>query len=108
MQICGECIECCTAFPVVELNKPAGAPCVFADKGCKIYANRPQSCKDCWCAWVTQPEIGIELRPDKCGVIFEKVAENVMVATVVGSITKYALWQITSFKKQNYKVLIKK
>lgn len=106
MQECGECTECCTAFPVVELKKPAGKACTFSDKGCKIYDSRPQSCKDCLCAWITQPSVGKELRPDRCGVIFERIGDSTMLATIVGPINKHIHGQILSFKQQGYEVRV--
>jgi hypothetical protein len=52
--------------------------------------------------------VGAELRPDKCGVIFEKAAEGVMLATITGDMNKYISGQIRSFKQQGYQVRVRK
>lgn len=70
---CGECQECCFAVGVHELNKPVWTRCEHqCDKGCAIYGERPQSCKDYYCLY--QAGLlngGEELRPDRLGVIFD-------------------------------------
>ena len=104
---CGECTACCTAFPVKELKKPIATECDYADEGCKIYNDRPQSCQDCLCAWITQPVAVLELRPDKCGVIFER-NKDIMIGTVIGPITPIIQGQIEDFKKQGFKVIMQK
>lgn len=107
MQECGGCTACCHAFPVAELNKPIYTKCEHADKGCKIYKDRPQSCKDCFCSWVTQPKVHPELRPDKCGVIFEKRSETEIHATLLREPTDLALGQMHNYElEQGCKVLI--
>ena len=105
---CGGCTECCTAFPVVELNKDAWTVCDYADEGCKIYNARPQSCRDCYCAWITQPVVAPGMRPDKCGVIFEKVSDTVMVGTIIGEVDPRVKGQVNAFKSQGFRVLIQK
>ena len=105
MQECGECTACCYAFPVVELEKERFTKCEYANKGCKIYNVRPESCRKCLCAWVTQPEIPIELRPDQCGVIFEKLSDDTILATLLREPTQQAINQKFDFERQGYRVL---
>ena len=57
---------------VPELYKPAWTGCTncAAGLGCKVYADRPQSCRDFVCGWLLAPYMGPDLRPDKCHVVF--------------------------------------
>ena len=100
----GSCTACCYAFPVVELGKGPMTECKHADGGCLIYEDRPQSCRECFCAWVTQPAASENLLPDKCGVIFEKISDDKMSATRVGAVTAVVEGQLRAFKAQGYKV----
>lgn len=72
--LCGNCTLCCKLTAVPELNKPAGSWCKHckAGKGCTIYDDRPESCKNFRCVWLTGG-LPPELRPDKSRVIFERL-----------------------------------
>jgi len=48
--------------------------------GCKIYETRPQSCIDFKCSWLLDDNMSVDLRPDKCNIIFEKVTDEVEIA----------------------------
>jgi hypothetical protein len=81
---CGTCTMCCRSLGVEELNKPAWTRCTHSRPGtahgCAIYADRPPSCQSYECAWhqtqqVTHPWPP-ELRPDRCGVIFDGGARD--------------------------------
>lgn len=66
---------------VKEVTKPAYTHCTHeCDKGCAIYATRPESCAGYSCLWLLEadPEakapvrfLREEERPDKSGVMFE-------------------------------------
>lgn len=68
---CGSCIMCCTALEIAELKKPAGPACpnCILTGGCKIYASRPQVCRDFECEWLTQRDLPSTMRPDRVGTI---------------------------------------
>jgi hypothetical protein len=68
---CGSCTECCRIVAVPELYKNAGTPCPQCNvgSGCTIYAERPQSCRDFDCGWLSADYMGPELRPDRCHVV---------------------------------------
>lgn len=75
---CGGCTMCCklpAAPPSTQLpeGKPAGVWCQHCDKGkgCRIYADRPQGCRDFMCLWKVMPDFPEELRPDKCKVMWQ-------------------------------------
>ncbi|MEJ1161952.1 hypothetical protein [Prosthecomicrobium sp. N25] len=75
---CGSCTLCCKLMGVREMDKGRGQWCPECLKGtgCRIYATRPQSCRDFACAWLEAPPgparqaLGDALRPDRCRVIF--------------------------------------
>lgn len=103
MQDCGECVECCYAFKVEDW-KEACEECKYEDKGCSIYEDRPQVCKDYECAWLGQPNGHKPLRPDKCGAIFTKMPDNVIFVSVLNKMTYLIHLQIEDFKKQGYRI----
>ena len=54
---CGSCTLCCKLIGVTELEKPAGEWCKHCEvgKGCKIYAERPETCSAWHCGWQMLP-----------------------------------------------------
>ena len=105
---CGECTVCCTLSVVSELNKGAGITCKYCDKGCSIYTTRPKVCKEFECAYL-QGGKNIELRPDRCGIMFFKKSNRLMTGIQVPNvaITDMAKKQIASFNTQGYSVIIR-
>ena len=107
---CGDCTVCCTLSVVSELNKKAGEHCIYCiNNGCDIYGDHPQVCKDFECAYL-QGGNNIELRPDKCGIMFFKKSERIFCGMAVPgtSITDWAKGQIASSNKQGYSVVLLK
>ena len=70
MRTCGDCTLCCTLCHVPELDKAEGVQCEHCEKGCTIYAGRPDSCVSYECAWIKE-EVPEFMRPDLCGVMVE-------------------------------------
>jgi len=101
---CGGCTACCYAFPVNDAGKAGFKKCKHEDGKCLIYENRPQVCKDYECAWLGQPTAPLELRPDKCGVIFTKLDDETMQVTLLRKPESIAVLQAYDFKKQGYKI----
>lgn len=88
MRECGGCVVCCYVAEIVELKKPANVLCRYAKlgEGCGVYKDRPGSCKKFSCSWLNGELVNEELRPDKCGVMFEKLpGKETYVAFVDGS-----------------------
>ncbi len=84
LKACGECNLCCVLFTIDELNKPHDVVCPHSTKeGCTIYADRPALCKTFVCQWLDTKEMGEELRPDKCGIIYHR-AGGMLLATQRG------------------------
>ena len=111
MNTCGECTACCTLSVVEELNKEAGVTCKHCvlQKGCSIYEDRPKVCKDFECAYL-QAGNNIELRPDKCGVMFFKKNERIFTGVLVPGVdvTNTAKGQIEAFNRQGISVILLK
>ena len=82
--ICGPCSLCCELLPVPQLNKPESVMCSKCDpgNGCTIHETRPQICRtfDCVFLQSDSKEMGEELRPINCHVVFEKVNETLYLA----------------------------
>lgn len=109
MNICGECTVCCTLSVVEELDKGPGETCKYCvlQKGCSIYEKRPQVCKDFECAYL-QAGKDIEMRPDKCGVMFFKNSDRIFTGVLVPGVevSNKAKGQIESFNKQGISVIV--
>lgn len=72
---CGECQACCVALAVDVhgKDKPAGQKCQHqCEKGCGIYADRPEACSGYWCLYLSGFLVGGEdMRPDRLGVVLD-------------------------------------
>lgn len=104
---CGGCTLCCKVCVVPELHKPAGTKCRYqGEGGCTNYENRPESCRKFECAYY-QAGGNIELRPDHCGVVWERTGD-----TMYGTLDRdrddhpHLAGQINAFKKAGAKVEI--
>lgn len=107
---CGDCTACCTLSVVPELNKQAGQECLHCiNNGCSIYKKHPQVCKDFECAFL-QNGNNIELRPDKCGIMFFKKSDRIFCGALVPDVpvSDLAKGQIAAFKQQGYSVILLK
>jgi len=109
---CGECTVCCTLSVVKELNKEAGETCkhCISNKGCGIYGEHPQECKDFECAYIESGVKNIDLRPDKCDVMFFRKTDRIFVGAVVPNktVSDTARGQIEAFKRQGFSVVMLK
>lgn len=80
---CGDCTACCKVLPIDDdiLAKDSNVLCVHCDKGCTVYDDRPISCVNFNCVYI---EDGYDesLRPDKTGVIFEKITTKIYLGLV--------------------------
>jgi hypothetical protein len=77
---CGTCTVCCYALPIdtPEMRKGSGVVCEHCDgRGCRIYATRPNNCREFYCGWRVLPHLGDDWRPDICGVLVSPQGENI-------------------------------
>ena len=68
---CGACELCCKVMAVQELEKPKGSWCSNCDigNGCKIYTERPNSCRTFYCGYLISPNLDEHWYPAKCKMI---------------------------------------
>jgi hypothetical protein len=80
---CGSCTVCCTVMGVPELKKRPWQQCphVVAGQGCGIYAERPIGCRQFICGWLLDPNMGPDLKPENCHVVFSQQNEQNIIAT---------------------------
>lgn len=82
MKTCGSCTMCCKLLGIKEIAKPTNKWCGHCEigKGCRIYDNRPQSCREFECLYLMSFDQGttpaIELRPDKCKVVIAPTTDE--------------------------------
>lgn len=71
---CGGCSACCTELGVVggDLRKMPGDECpnCVPGKGCAIYAQRPQPCRNFHCLWLSLDGLDDSWRPDRSRIMF--------------------------------------
>jgi hypothetical protein len=53
----------------------------MAEKGCGIYAERPAGCRQFICGWLLDPNMGEDLKPENCHVVFSQQNEQNIIAT---------------------------
>ena len=80
---CGSCTKCCTVMAVAEIKKKAWVECphAAAGLGCKIYSDRPSGCRKFICGWLLDPQMGPDLKPENCHVVFYQINGQNIVAT---------------------------
>ena len=105
---CGECTLCCTVLEIKEVDSKANETCkhCILKKGCKIYDKRPQGCKEFKCMWLQMDNVHEDLRPDKCGVVFEKFTDKVIMGGTMGYMSSIVPGQIQAFNNEGISVVI--
>jgi hypothetical protein len=69
---CGSCTMCCKVYDVPPIdNKPRGVWCKHCKpgKGCGIWQERPEFCRDFHCHWILDVSFGEEWKPDKSKLV---------------------------------------
>lgn len=82
---CGDCTLCCTTCAVDELDKPYNVVCNHCQNGCTIYEFRPKTCREFSCAYHQTENTNVAMRPDILGVVFEKLADDLMFGSVIAN-----------------------
>ena len=110
MAECGECTLCCELLYIKELNKPSNTLCTFCDKGCTIHNDKPKECQTFKCAYYQMKKVSIKLRPDNCGVIFEKLEDDLMLGTMNSKHKDFSFvqGQVSFFLKEKINVVLSK
>jgi hypothetical protein len=77
---CGECMVCCEYMPIStpRLIKRAEVLCdhCVVNRGCSIYATRPNVCRTWHCLWRRDAAMPDELRPDRSRMIFSLIVHD--------------------------------
>ena len=104
---CGDCTACCTLLPIKVINKPINTRCQHCVGGCSIHETKPQTCAEFQCAYYQADNVPIDLRPDKCGVIFIKIDDKTFRGVIDPEMemSDMAKAQIKDFRKQGYEVI---
>ncbi len=78
---CGACTVCCVNLTIDDpaLQKLPGVKCKNMIKagGCKIYQDRPKTCRDWYCMWRYIPGLDESWRPDLKGIVIKRVFEDI-------------------------------
>lgn len=66
---------------ITELGKRPGIWCHHCapGKGCAIYDDRPTSCRDFACLWLSQQSVPLECRPDRTKIVLTLEANNTRI-----------------------------
>lgn len=91
MKSCGDCHECCS-LPGIREFKSDFTRCkhLGTHDGCTIYKDRPLPCRAFNCLWRVNKVMDWQLRPDRCGVMFEVFPTE---KTVIALMRPKAKWQ---------------
>jgi hypothetical protein len=65
---CGTCTLCCKVYPVPVLEKSCGKWCKHCSpgKGCGIWLERPEFCREFYCRYMLDAALGPEWKPEVC------------------------------------------
>jgi hypothetical protein len=59
------------------IQKQAGVPCRYCERGCRIHDQRPPVCREFYCAWRTVEIFDESWRPDRSGVFAQLETEDI-------------------------------
>lgn len=55
---------------------------MHCDNGCMIHEAKPSECTDFDCEYAKAKKAHTDVRPDNCGVMFEKLTERIILGTL--------------------------
>ena len=107
---CGECTLCCKLLPIPWESSNAGEYCKYCvhTKGCKKFKTADKRCLEFECAYRQMKKVSIKLRPDNCGVIFERVSDNIFLGTKEKKtkLNEIVMKQIFLLNREGFSVVI--
>ena len=82
---CGTCTMCCKVYTIRELNKPAGRWCIHCvqGSGCGVHPSRPRSCREFFCSWLVDPNLGPAWKPEVCRFVLSADATHRAIMVTV-------------------------
>ena len=108
--ICDGCTLCCKLLETHDVPSDIGVYCHNCEPGvgCGIYDTRPTECKTYQCMWAQMKHAGDELRPDKCNIVFDRIADEVITARIEegSKLNGLLTAQIDFFNNEGFSVLV--
>jgi hypothetical protein len=110
MRECGECTMCCKELELHTIASSIGELCRYCTVGvgCQIYEERPGECKQYQCMWTQMENVSEDLRPDRCGVIFDRAGDDVITGRLSEGreISELLKGQIETFMSEGFSVVL--
>ena len=108
MRECGECTLCCKLLETHDIPSKIGVYCQHCSQGCGIYPDRPEECRTYQCLWSQMETVGDELRPDRCGIIFDRISDDVITARLEEGqkMNSLVVAQMGAFNREGFSVLV--
>ena len=107
---CGECTLCCKLLETHDIPSKIGVYCEHCDilLGCTIYSGRPKECSVYKCMWLQMENAGIELRPDKSHIIFDRISDKTICARqdFASLLSNKVINQIKRFNEEGFSVIV--
>ena len=107
---CGECTLCCKLIDVPWMNSPPLEYCskCIPGEGCGIWDTVPEDCLEYQCAYNQMSNASVNLRPDRCHIIFEKTTDDIFTGLLEPgyALNKDVLGQVNAFAREGISVLI--
>ena len=71
---------CCKVMGIGEIAKRPGEWCPHCDigNGCRIYADRPPSCVEFYCMYLTNPTLGEHWKPSLARMVITRERQNMV------------------------------
>jgi hypothetical protein len=68
---CGGCTMCCKLLSVAELDTPplSWCPHCVVKSGCGIYPDRPTECRQFYCEYLLDAQLGEHWKPSRCKMV---------------------------------------
>lgn len=110
MKECGSCTLCCKLLETHDIPSEIGIYCQHcaSDSGCTIHDERPEECRIYQCMWSQMEHTAEELRPDRCGIIFDRISDDVICARLEKGekIRDLTFGQINSFRNEGFSIMV--
>jgi hypothetical protein len=101
---------CCKELELHTVASAIGELCRYCTvgTGCQIYDSRPDECKQYQCMWSQMEHVADDLRPDRCGVIFDRSGDDVITGRINkdDDISPLVRAQVEAFMREGFSVVI--
>ncbi len=109
---CSGCTLCCKLLRIPWMDSPESEYCreCESEVGCKIWEDRPEGCRSFGCSYYNVEKANENLRPDRCGIIFEKATKDIFFGTVDDNIVvlnEIVNVQINKFLDEGFSIILR-